>query len=253
MCTLILLDRVVPGVPVVVAANRDEFFARPAAPPALFRSSEAGRASFVAPQDLEAGGTWMGVNENGLFAGLTNRRPRAAQQERRSRGLLVRDALGCPDTGAVLESLGSDLAERYNPFHLLSADGERTALVSAGADGVNIRELPPGIHVVGNGDPDDSIPGKLDRVRSAAQRIDPRAPWERIASQLVEVLSDHGDASPFENACVHSPDYGTRSSALIALGEAQRGYWVTDGPPCRAKFTNLRRLLDDLRAASALA
>ena len=74
MCTLILLDRVVPGVPVVVAANRDEFYARPAAPPALFRSDEAGRASFVAPQDLEAGGTWMGVNEHGLFAGLTNRR-----------------------------------------------------------------------------------------------------------------------------------------------------------------------------------
>jgi uncharacterized protein with NRDE domain len=253
MCTLILLDRVVPGVPVVVAANRDEFFARPAAPPALFRSSEAGRAAFVAPQDLEAGGTWMGVNENGLFAGLTNRRAPTPRPELRSRGLLVKDSLGCRDTGAVLDALGPDLGGRYNPFHLLSADGQRTALVSAGAEGVSIRELPPGIHVVGNGDPGDSVPGKLDRVRSAAQRIDPQSPWEQLASQLVEVLSDHGDPNPFENACVHSPDYGTRSSALIAVGPARRGYWVTDGPPCRAKFTNLRRLLDDLRQASALA
>src|SRR5262245_53382617 len=135
MCTLILLDRVVPGVPIVVAANRDEFFARPAAPPALFRSDEAGRASFVAPQDLEAGGTWMGVNEQGLFAGLTNRRNANPQLERRSRGLLVRDALGRADTADALAAAGPDPAGTYNPFHLLIADGASTALASAGADG----------------------------------------------------------------------------------------------------------------------
>jgi uncharacterized protein with NRDE domain len=253
MCTLILLDRVVPGVPVVVAANRDEFFSRPAAPPSLFRSGEAGRAAFVAPQDLEAGGTWMGVNEDGLFVGLTNRRPRSAQKDRRSRGLLVRDALGARDTGAVLEGLGPDPAGRYSPFHLLSADGTRTALVSADDDGLAIRELGPGIHVVGNGDLDEPAPGKVGRLRGAAARIDPEAPWERIAADLVAVLADHGDPNPFENACVHSPEYGTRSSALIALGPARRGYWVSDGPPCRAKFTNLRRLLDDLQQARALA
>ena len=50
---------------------------------------------------------------------------------------------------------------------------------------------------------------------------------------------------------MHSPEYGTRSSAVIALGRERRGYWVTDGPPCRAKLTNRSRLLDDLRHASA--
>jgi uncharacterized protein with NRDE domain len=251
MCTLILLDRVVPGVPVVVAANRDEFYARPAAPPALFRSDEAGRASFVAPQDLEAGGTWMGVNEHGLFAGLTNRRNESPRPERRSRGLLVRDALGCRDARAALDGLGADPASAYNPFHLLVADGAHTALVSAGADGFRARDLAPGIHVVGNGDPEDVTSGKLGRIRSAAERVDPGAPWERIVADLIAVLGDHGSGDTFENACVHSPEYGTRSSAVIALGRERRGYWVTDGPPCRAKLTNRSRLLDDLRHASA--
>jgi uncharacterized protein with NRDE domain len=251
MCTLILLDRVVSGVPVVVAANRDEFFARPAAPPALFRSREAGRASFVAPQDLEAGGTWMGVNENGLFVGLTNRRSENLRPERRSRGLLVRDALGSRDTSEVLEGLGQDAPLHYNPFHLLVADGIRSALASSGPEGIRTRELSPGVHVVGNGDPEDAAPGKLDRVRAAAGRIDPQAPWERVVAELAAVLSDHGDPDPFQNACVHSPEYGTRSSAVIALGPARRGYWITEGPPCRAKFTNRSRLLDDLGQASA--
>ena len=147
---------------------------------------------------------------------------------------------------------GSDDAERYNPFHLLVTDGEHSALVSSGEDGFQARELMPGIHVVGNGDPEDAVPGKLGRVRAAAGRIDPGAPWESIVADLVAVLSDHGDPNTFENACVHSPDYGTRSSAVIALGPARRGYWITDGPPCRAKFTNGSRLLDDLRQASAL-
>jgi uncharacterized protein with NRDE domain len=252
MCTLILLDRVVPGVPIVVAANRDEFLARPATPPALFRADERGRASFVAPQDLEAGGTWMGVNEKGVFVGLTNRRPRALTPGRRSRGLLVRDSLGCRDTAAVLEALGPDPGLRYSPFHLLAADGRRSALISAGADGERVRELHPGIHVVGNGEFDEPTPGKLYRVRDAAARIDAHAPWERIAAELVRILSDHGSADTFENACVHAPEYGTRSAALIALGTATRGYWVSDGPPCRAKFTNRSRLLDDLAQAAAL-
>src|SRR5262245_11355229 len=123
MCTLILLDRVVPGVPVVVAANRDEYLARKSGPPVLWRPGQARGAAFVAPRDLEAGGTWMGINENGLFVGLTNRRAEIPDRARRSRGLLVQDALGERDVDAVLASLGSDLPQRYNPFHLLAADG----------------------------------------------------------------------------------------------------------------------------------
>ncbi len=72
MCTLIVLHRCVPDRPLVVAANRDEFLDRPSEEPAL-RSSRTG--PIVAPLDLEAGGTWVGVSARGVFAGLTNLRP----------------------------------------------------------------------------------------------------------------------------------------------------------------------------------
>src|SRR5262245_56483756 len=91
VCTLILLLRQVPGWPIVIGSNRDEHFARPAAPPALF-ASEGER--FVAPQDLQAGGTWMGVNARGIFVGVTNRRSASEPPATvRSRGALVRELL----------------------------------------------------------------------------------------------------------------------------------------------------------------
>ena len=79
MCTLIVLHRCVPGRPLVVAANRDEFLDRPAEGPAL-RSSRTG--PIVAPRDLKAGGTWVGVSARGVFAGLTNLRPTTVPEDK---------------------------------------------------------------------------------------------------------------------------------------------------------------------------
>ena len=75
MCTLIVLHRCVPGSPLVIAANRDEFLDRPAEGPAVRKRASG---SILAPLDLEAGGTWLGVNDRGVFVGLTNLRPAAA-------------------------------------------------------------------------------------------------------------------------------------------------------------------------------
>jgi uncharacterized protein with NRDE domain len=72
MCTLIVLHRCIPGRPLVVAANRDEFLDRPAEGMAL-RTSRTG--TILSPLDLEAGGTWVGLSQRGVFAGLTNLRP----------------------------------------------------------------------------------------------------------------------------------------------------------------------------------
>ena len=70
MCTLIALHRPHPRVPLVVAANRDEYLDRPASGLAIF---ESGGRRIVAPRDLRAGGTWLGLNDRGMFAALTNR------------------------------------------------------------------------------------------------------------------------------------------------------------------------------------
>ncbi len=250
MCTLIVLDRVVPGQPLVVGSNRDEYLARPAAAPARV-AAEGGRPAFVAPQDLEAGGTWMGVNARGLFVGLTNRHTAELQAKRRSRGLLVRDALGCPDARSVAEEMRENLAGTYNPFHLLYGDGRSTFLTCLRGEGAETRELAPGLHVLGSRDPDDLSSSKLRRIREAVQRLalggTPRSLFEGLAALL---RNHEGGANPLEHVCIHTQSYGTRSSTLLSLGEERWRYWHAEGPPCESKYLNMTGLLDELRQAA---
>jgi uncharacterized protein with NRDE domain len=248
MCTLILLDRVVPQIPVIAATNRDEFFARPAAPPAYFPGT-AERLGFVAPQDLEAGGTWMGVNAMGVFAGLTNRPVSAKPKGTRSRGLLVLDALAQPSSASVAAELDRQAGERYAPFNLLATDGRESWLIRRGEDGAQTRRaLDPGIHVICNRDPDDPNSTKVQRIQAALAELDLGLPPARLVADLIGVLAGHpAGSNPYENPCVHSPDYGTRSSSVLMLGPSKHSYWYADGAPCETKYRDFTVLLDDLR------
>jgi uncharacterized protein with NRDE domain len=248
MCTLILLDRIVPEIPVVVAANRDEFLARPAAPPTWFPGAGA-RPAFVAPQDLEAGGTWMGMNGHGVFVGLTNRPTAAKPAGARSRGLLVLDALAQPRAAAVPVELESQQATRYAPFNLLAADGRETWLVQRGEGGVQTaRELPPGVHVICNRDPEDPGSTKVARIQGLLAGVDPGLTPSALAKALFGVLGAHpAGSNPLENPCVHTAEYGTRSSSVLLQGARERAYWYADGAPCETKYRDFTALLDDLR------
>jgi len=167
MCTLVVLHRCIAGRPLVVAANRDEFYHRPAEGVAL-RSSGTGR--ILSPLDLEAGGTWVGLSQAGVFAGLTNLRPlgtpradSGAERGRvqpgvadsspspdlKSRGSVVMQALEADSAMRAVESLSKLEEAAYNPFQLLVADG-RDAFLIVYRDRVRTIELEPGAHVVGN-------------------------------------------------------------------------------------------------------
>lgn len=160
MCTLIVLHRCVPGSPLVVAANRDEFFARPAEGPAI-RAARGGR--ILAPRDLEAGGTWVGLSEHGVFAGLTNLRPVAATggadvlgdcagggvRTLRSRGEVVMSALEARSAAEAADRFSRIEPGTHAPFQLLVADADRAALLVY-RDEPRVVALPPGVHVVGN-------------------------------------------------------------------------------------------------------
>jgi uncharacterized protein with NRDE domain len=247
MCTLILLDRVVPAFPVVVAANRDEFFARPAAPPACFVPAN-GKSAFVAPQDLEAGGTWMGLNTKGLFVGLTNRPLAVRDQSARSRGLLVVDALGAESA----DDATTDLLRgaRYAPFNLLAADGRHTWLARLQGDHLQTRPLDPGIHVVCNRDPDDPSSGKVRRIEALLAELDLSVGLETLMMGLIQVLGAHPEASnSLENPCVHTGQYGTRSSTVLAVGPEQRAWHYADGAPCETKYRDFSCLLGDVQQA----
>ena len=252
MYTLILLDRVVPQIPVIVAANRDEFFARPAAPPTHFRAS-GGRPAFAAPHDLEAGGTWMGINEHGVFVGLTNRPVATKPAGVRSRGLLVVDVLAAATADHAAAEFERQ-RDAYAPFNLLATDGRAAWLARHTAEGERERRpLDPGIHVVCNRDPADPGSTKVARLRARLAEVDLAAPAGALVAELFRVLGGHPDPSnPFENPCVHTAEYGTRSSSVLLAGPGRRAYWYADGAPCETKYRDFTALLDDLHAPAGL-
>jgi uncharacterized protein with NRDE domain len=241
MCTLIVLHRCVPGSPVVVAANRDEFLERAAEPPRL-RETTRGQW-FVAPRDCRAGGTWLGVNAAGLFVGITNRPSPQPDPSRRSRGQVVVDALAAQTADEAACRASEISSGTHNPFNLLLADRDR-AFTVVYEDGPKVREIGPGVHVIGNADPDARDVPKIGRLLARAESAAAR-PADQVLSALAALCRGHEGASPREDACIHAGSYGTRSSTLLRLGVEGAGdeFWFADGPPCVAPYEDFSPLL----------
>src|SRR5262245_20567030 len=120
VCTLAVYVGCFHDHPLVVAANRDEAFARPSLPPEVLRH-DAPRA--FGGGAVTAGGTWLGVNEHGLVAGVLNRQVRLPRDLTcRSRGQLCLELLGRRDAAGAADRIAREPAGRYNPFNLLLAD-----------------------------------------------------------------------------------------------------------------------------------
>ncbi|MFI5353481.1 MAG: NRDE family protein [Candidatus Binatales bacterium] len=243
MCTLAIYFQSFADYPLVIAANRDEFIARPALPPTLLLENPR----VVGGKDLKAGGTWLGINQYGLIAGLLNRRSEQADPDARSRGLLCLDALRCATVAEAAAMVRAQRGADYNPFNLLVASpaGAFVAYHRAGApDGkIDIEPLAPGLHLLSNLDLDDFECPKISRSyrRFAELAEDRDFARDPIAKRgdLARLLADHStqldSRSGRPNAlCLHLGEYGTRSSSLIFVGKspATVEHFFAPGPPC---------------------
>lgn len=246
MCTLIALHRCLPGAPLVVAANRDEYLDRPAEGPALRR---AGGGAVVSPLDRRAGGTWWGLNHRGVFAAVTNRRCPHPDPERRSRGLLVQDALAASSAGEAAAALARLPERAYNPFNFFLADGRR-AFAAVYEDRVHVVELEPGPHVVANADPDAPDVPKVARSLRRAERAVGTSPKDALEILAAACREHEGLGAPLEDTCVHLPGYGTRSSTLLALADDPSDVRLhyAGGPPCTTPYDDFTPLLRVLLA-----
>jgi uncharacterized protein with NRDE domain len=239
VCTLTLAWQVFPDAPVVAAANRDELVTRESEPPAR-RDWEP---PAVAPLDSEAGGTWIGYNAAGVFVAITNRWVDDDLAGDRSRGLLVRDALGSESAEAGARFVERAVAEHeYQGFNLVLADA--AAAIYLEWDGsLRVSNFDPGVHVVVNVGADGSyvVPaerpergesqaGNAEAVRTALQP-EPGETSEAWLDRAASVIADHE-----YGVCVHGDGYGTRSSSLIRLGTDGATYEFADGPPCETSF-----------------
>jgi uncharacterized protein with NRDE domain len=199
MCLIVLAWRVHPDLPLIVAANRDEFHARPAAPAAFWEDHPA----LLAGRDLEARGTWMGVSRNRKFAAVTNYRGAKEPRAVESRGALVSRFLSNGSRpGADIESLKAGL---YSGFNLLATDGAELWWTS-NRDGAP-RRLDPGIYGLGNTLLDAP---EVDGIKKAfATELSPAPAVESLFGLL-------------ETAKIVHPEYGTRCSTVLLAGERTR-------------------------------
>ena len=246
MCTLIAIHRRVSGFPLVVAANRDEYLSRPAEGPALRRTPGGW---VVAPLDVRAGGTWLGLNARGVFSALTNLRNPVPDPSRESRGQVVMEALAKSSAEAAASALAELPEGRYNPFNCFIADSERAYLLVY-REAPRLHELQPGVHVIGNADAGESVVPKVERVLQRA-RAAAALPAERVLEELAVLCREHGATDdPLDDTCVHVADtYGTRSSILLELARppGRSRLLYADGPPCEERYDDFSSLLDELR------
>jgi uncharacterized protein with NRDE domain len=227
MCLAVLALDVHPRYAVVLAANRDEFHARPAASAHWWNDGEG--SAILAGRDLSHGGTWLGVTRRGRFAFVTNvREPGRYDPRAPSRGALVPAALrAATDVRDAAESIVT-AAAACNGFNLVVGDSTQAAIGSNRTS--RVESLGPGVHGVSNAQLDTPWP-KLARAKSGV------AAWMASGTEdldvLFDVLADRTAAddddlpdtglprererllsSPF----IVSPEYGTRCSTVLALG-----------------------------------
>ena len=247
MCLLLLAYEVHPAYRLVLAANRDEFYARPTAPLTFWEDAP----DILAGRDLQGGGTWLGVTRSGRIAAVTNyREPGSRQQGAPSRGFLVRDFLtGQESPTQYLQQVQSQ-QQAYNGFNLIVGDfsdilsmsdvsnvsdiaGPRLCYLSN--RGGEIKELETGLYglsnhlldtpwpkvekgkaelrslLVGDGSvtPDDILQILQDRTRPP----DDALPDTGVGQELERILS---------SLFITSPVYGTRSASVILI-QADRG------------------------------
>jgi uncharacterized protein with NRDE domain len=232
MCLLAVFSRLHAAGPLVVAANRDEWLARPALPMDVLRPSAP---RILGGRDLLAGGTWLAVNAHGLVAALTNQPSLTRDPTRRSRGELPLRLAVEASARAAADRLAAEIrAEEYGPCWLLVADREDAVYLDlTGTGPPRPRPLPPGLHILEN-KPLDAPSEKVDAVRAS---LSPSMEEEALHAAL---------ASHETGACVHAGEYGTRASSIVIVPPSGRPrFHYTDGPPCKARLVDASALWSD--------
>ena len=221
MCLIAFAWQSDPRYPLVVAANRDEWRARPASPAGWWPD----RPDLLAGRDLEAGGTWMGITRGARFCAVTNfRDPSDKRPGARSRGELVAGFLaGDEPPAAWCEALAARAGD-YNGFNLLAGDGD--SLVYFGSREGEVRAVEQGVHALSNHLLDEPWP-KVRRAREAMARA-PGGSSEPLFAMLSDPtpgpddeLPDTGVGLAWERrlspALILGEDYGTRASTVLCI------------------------------------
>ena len=245
MCTLVLFFRVFLNYPIVIAANRDEDLSRPSSGPIQLGTSPW----IYGGQDLLAGGTWLGVNGEGVAVGVLNRQASVpADPSHRSRGQLCLDALRCHSAESAANTIITQTDYSYNPFNLVIADHISAYVIDNHMQSLHTHQLSPGIHIVTNRAPNDTACSRIARFLPFFDNLS-RSPAAHSSSlsELFTIIQDRmaQHAEEQEEArsglCLHMDGYGTCSSTLLAYSKTNRcyHYLYAPGPPCCTAYQEI--------------
>ncbi len=236
MCLIALAHRASDRWPLVIAANRDEFFDRPARAAHAWEDAP----NVIGGRDLRAGGSWMAVTRGGRFAMVTNVRGFPEPHDAPSRGALVADfvrsAAAPPAFAAQVEP------SRYAGFHLVV--GEVGGVVAHVSSDAPARALEAGIFAVSNAPAAIDWP-KIAFAREAMQRA---LAADDIEGELMRFLTTPRGAPIESEVFVSIPErgYGTRASTVViaaadgAIDFVERTFSPTGAPAGAAARFRLR-------------
>jgi uncharacterized protein with NRDE domain len=237
----------------LLAANRDEWYDRPSSAPAVWEGCPA----LLAGRDLRAGGTWLAVNACGVVSAVTNRpTPGGQQPHRPTRGRLPLLASGQLSAARARLVLSYHLRYcAYNGFNLFVADADSAFIIQA-AGAVDIRDVPSGAYVLGNGGWDDPADPRVARAHHLLHQAGAAClscPEEGPLSGAVECLTtalagicrDHEPIAGAGSLCLHAGDAGTVSSTILLLDGARRlrHYLHVSTSPCQGQYREMAGLL----------
>jgi hypothetical protein len=243
MCLLAVLYRLVPESPILVAANREEYYDRPTQSPSI----QSGKPRVLCGMDQRAGGTWLGVNQHGMFVGLSNRRSTSDTIGARSRGLLAREVLRCANARKGVDKAMEELmTHRYEPLNLVVCDAESGWVIHSD-ETQEVLPLEDGLNIIGTQNLNDS---NDDRVQLAhrlltLQMLDSPVKFLAVASKVfARTPTPQGRAS----MVLRGRDFGTVSSTLLALGPKPRDaiFQYSAGSPDEAKYEDYSPMLRDI-------
>lgn len=246
MCIMAILYRSAKNTPILVAANREEYFERPTQHPRI----QSGTPRVICGIDRQAGGTWLGVNQYGLFCSVLNRRKSVVPAEPRSRGLLCRDLLNFRTAREAAEHALRELSSgRYAGANYVCLDAKFGAVVHGG-DRVEIVELTPGLHIISSGDLDDPSDERHEMLTRmlTLHKLDSAVTFLAVASRA---FARKPDSFGRPGLVTIGGDFGTVSSTLLSLPRRiqQAVMQYAPGPPSEVPYEDISALLRQVLSA----
>lgn len=250
MCILFIARDQRKDFPLIIAANRDEFHARPAKASHIWSS----HPPIFAGKDLKAGGTWMGVTRSGRIAALTNiRQPGKERQDAKTRGELVVDYLTSRSSDLQFQTALKKRREKYNGFNLLHGTWRDLQVYNNETDGLS--SVDPGIHGLSNGALNDPWPkvsrgvSALSQYCSQSDRLSEDALFSLLKDNTEapdSALPDTGVSKEWEKRLspifIQSEEYGTRASTLVLVNRSGNASWS------ERTYDNQGRVIDQVTA-----